>query len=741
MMRFLLGGLLGFCLASHALGQAPAPSFRNDVEPILTRLGCNQGSCHGKGAGQNGFRLSLRGYAPEWDHEWLTREFTARRVNPADPEASLLLRKPSGRTPHEGGVLMRPGSRAYQVLLDWVRAGAPGLVKDEPTVRRVFVEPESRVLKSGQRQPLTVRAEFTDGTTRDVTWLTQFASNDAAVAEVTPDGLVTVRRPGATSIRASYQGLVAVALLTAPFEQPVKAQWYARTNNVIDEHVFRKLHELHIEPSELCGDEVFLRRVFLDTLGVLPTPAEVRTFLADRSADKRAKLIDRVLDRPEFVDFWTLRLADLLQNRKESDHDVRGSKGVRRFHEWLRRQVAINRPWDELARDVLTVRGDTDRAPAIGWYVVTVGESREPHTSSVVASAAQTFLGTRIGCAQCHNHPLEKYTQDDYYHFAGFFSRVRLERKEPKQGPTKLTVSTADPNQNKQPVGVVQPRTHKFLPPRPLDRSPVTIDPGQDPRDALAAWITNPANESFAGAMVNRLWAHFFNVGLVEPVDDLRASNPPSNPALWQALVKEFIAKKYDRKHVMRLILNSRAYQLSATTRPSNANDHRFASHYEARRLPAEVLLDAICQATDVPERFDGYPLGLRAVQMPDPAVKPYFLATFGKSERLTACVCERQAEVTLSHTLHLLNNDGSLRRVRDGQGRLAALLRAKKTDRAIVDELFLVSLGRLPKPSEWSALARHLAGARPGTEFTREVALQEVFWALLNTKEFAFNH
>lgn len=741
MPRTLPGTILALalCAAPAAAQQSRPPSFVNDVVPLLTRLGCNQGACHGKGAGQNGFRLSLRGYAPEWDYNWLTREFDGRRVNVAVPEASLLLRKPLGQAAHEGGKLLAEGGREHRLLLEWVRAGAPGIQKDEPEVRKVAVLPGSQTLKPGQEQQLRVEAEYTDGSRKDVTWLTQFVSNDSGVAEVDAGGKVKMIRPGETAIRAMFMGQAAVVVVTAPHEQAVPAAKYAARNNFIDDHVLAKLAALRIEPSDLCSDEAFVRRVYLDAAGILPMPQEVRDFLADPSPDRRGKLIDRVLERPEFVDFWTHWLADLVQNRKESDHDVRGSKGVRSLHQWLRRQVAANRPWDELARELLTVQGTTDENPAVGYYVVTVGEQRHAENSTAVASVAQTFLGTRVGCAQCHNHPTEKYTQDDYYHFAGFFSRIKLERKEPKDGPTKLVVSHPDPNQNKNPVGVSQPRTGKFLPPRPLDRAKVDVKPGDDPRRPLADWITNPANEHFAGAMVNRVWAHFFHVGLVEPVDDLRASNPPSNPDLWKALVKEFVGKKFDRKHLVRTILNSRAYQLASATTPGNAKDQRFYSHYYVRRLPAEVLLDAASAATGVPERFEGYPVGLRAVQVPDPSVKSYFLTVFGRSERVTACACERQSDVALPHILHLMGGTTYSEKLRATDGRLAELLRAKKSDAEIVDELFLACLARRPKPQELETINRHLRQTDPGE--SRDERLRDLFWALLNSTEFAFNH
>jgi hypothetical protein len=713
------------------------PSFLNDIEPLFTRLGCNQGACHGKGAGQNGFRLSLRGYAPEQDYQWLTREFLGRRLSSAQPEDSLLLRKPLGQAPHEGGKVFSVGSRPHALLLAWLKAGMPGPSKSDPTLRRLEVLPGNRVLRPGQTQQLLVRAEYSDGRRPDVTWLSRFDTNDAGVAEVDAHGLVQVRRPGETAIRASFQGLVAVVIITAPFEQPVDPQRFAQRNNFLDDHVFRKLQSLGIEPSDLCSDSEFLRRAFLDTIGVLPTPDEVRAFLADPRPDRRARLVDHLLRRPEFVDYWALQLGDLLQNRKERDHDVRGVKGVRAFHDWLRQQVARNRPWDELTREVLTATGKSSTQPAVGYFIVTVGE-QQAEQSEVAASVAQAFLGTRIGCARCHNHPLEKYTQDDYYHFAAFFSRIQLERHEAKQGqPTILHIRGQDRNspEARAPVGVVQPRTGQFLAPRPLDRSAVEVRPGTDPRVALAAWITDPKNEYFSGAIVNRVWKHYLGVGLVEPVDDLRASNPPSNPELWQALCRDLVAHHHDLRHLMRLILTSRTYQLSSATRPGNRTDGRFYSHYYARRLPAEVLLDVLSQSTGMAEDFPGYPRGIRAVQMPDPDLRSYFLTLFGRPGRVTACACERSGEVTMPQLLHLLNGDAVVDKMRSNGSRLMVLLQSKKSDTEVLEELFLCTLSRLPTADERAVVARALSKDYRGEVF------YDLFWALLNSKELAFNH
>lgn len=774
------------------------PSFARDVQPLLTKLGCNQGACHGKLAGQNGFRLSLRGYAPEWDHFWITREFSGRRINPTNPIDSLLIQKPLGTKPHAGGRLMTANSREQQVLTDWLKAGAPGPIKDEATVAKLTISPTEHLLKVQQTQPLTVTAEYTDGRQRDVTWLTVFTSNDSAVAEIDRQGVITARRAGETAIVASFDGQVAVAIATIPFGDATSVAELARvqaqslttsaTGTGIDTHVFAKLQALRIEPSAPASDAEFLRRVFLDTIGTLPTADEARAFLADTAADKRAKLIDSLLQRPEFVDFWTLQFADLFQNRKERDHDVRGSKGVRQFHAWLRSQIAANRPWDQLCRELLSAEGSTDDKPAIGYFIVTVGEHGDAERSEVVASVAQAFLGTRIGCAQCHNHPLEKYTQDDYYHFAAFFSRMRFDRKPPEQSATRLFTATSEGmnflrdrenvtrerqtieaslpgttdeakltelkkkheeltrrladlekqlvEQQARKVGVGQPRTGQFLGPQPLDRSPVEIAPGTNPRAVLAQWMTNPSNEFFSGAIVNRLWKHFLGVGLVEPVDDLRATNPPSNPALFQSLQRELVQSGFDLRHVMRRILNSRTYQLTSATTASNANDTRFYSHYIARRLPAEVLLDAVSQTTAVPESFAGYPLGLRAIQLPDPSIGSYFLATFGRSDRVTACACERQGEITLPQLLQMQNGDAILQKIAAADGRLAELLKGTTDDAAAIETLFLTCFSRPPTPAETLSVTNLLTG-----EGTREEKFRDLFWALLNSKEFAFNH
>ena len=766
---------------------ASPPSYQQDVLPILTRFGCNQGACHGKLAGQNGFRLSLRGYAPDWDYDSITHEFFGRRIDRAAPANSLLVTKPAGMSPHGGGKIFEPNSAASMVLTDWIAAGTPGIIPDEPVVQSIAVSPGTQTMHPGETLQLTATAEYSNGQVRDITWLSQFFSNDPSVLEVSSDGLLKCLRSGESVVRVHFQGQVAVTTITSPFEQSVDAQLFAERRSFIDEHVFNKLAVLRIPPSPAAEDAVFVRRVFLDTIGTLPTPTEVQAFLNDQNPGKRTALIDTLLERPEFADYWTLILCDLLQNRKERDHDVRGSKGVRAMQAWVREQVETNRPWDEITRDVITASGDSVSQPQIGYYVVSIGEYRQVEDSEVVASVAQSFLGTRIGCAKCHNHPLERYTQDDYYHFAAYFGRMNFQRQESHKGATALMVATEEEARVQKQIGekearltalledqsnrqgaelealqkqiaelnqqlenerrqleelktriprVRQPRTNQQLAAQPLDRSETNIAPGQDPRELLAQWMTDPGNENFSGSMVNRLWRHFFAVGLVEPVDDLRISNPPSNRELWTALNQEFVSHKYDLRHIMRLILNSRTYQLSSATLKGNASERGFYSHYYVRRLPAEVFLDAISQSTMIPDSFPGYPVGMRAIQLPDSTVASPFLSMFGRSERVTACACERSGDVTLPQLLHLQCGDGLAQKFEDPVGRLKQIMNSFPDDKSAVEQIYLATLSRFPTIEEQASITAAFEGNEQ-----REEAFRDLFWALLNTKEFAFNH
>lgn len=780
---------IALCLCSAQGEEAIAPSFRQDVIPILTKTGCNAGSCHGRLSGQNGFRLSLRGYAPEQDYEWLTSELSSRRIDFAQPAQSLVLRKPLGQVPHEGGRRFTEDSRAAKVLLAWISARAPGPDPAESDASTLELSTDDKTMAVGQTDQLKVIAHWPDGTSRDVTWVAQYFSNDPAVASVDEDGLIKCVSHGATSIRVHFQGIVKTVMVTSPFEAPVDPSLYVAANNEIDRAVFSRLQSLHVPPAPLCDDSTFVRRVYFDLIGTMPTADEVRAFLADSSSDKRSKLADALLQRPEYAEYWALQMSDLLQNRRERDHDVRGAKGTRSMHDWLRQQMAANRHWDDLARDVLTATGDAVANPQIGYYIVLMGEKQNVEESDVADSVAQAFLGTRIGCARCHNHPLERYTQDDYYHFTAFFARTTMKRAEAGKGPTELLSVSRDAfnqyrtveayakqveqaeqellaakgnditasqkkltellkreqeayasveSSKRRPPMVTQPRTGKPMNPQPLDRSVPEIPGVEDARIELAAWITDPKNEAFSSAMANRLWKHFMSVGLVEPVDDFRSSNPPSNPALLKYLSGELAKSSFDLKHVMRLIVNSRTYQLSSETNADNQTDHHYYSHYFARRLPAEVMSDAISEATGMPETFPGYPMGVRAIQLPEPAVNSYFLSLFGRSDRVTACACERSGEITLPQLLHLTNGDDILTRIESPDGRLYKVLSAQPDDAKATEEIFLSVFGRLPADSERKTVEKAISARATDS---RQDVFRDLMWALINSKEFAFNH
>lgn len=753
-------------------------SFLNDVEPILTRFSCNSGGCHGKLAGQNGFRLSLRGYAPDVDYSSIVEEEQGRRVNRLEVEKSLLLLKPTGQLPHGGGKLFDSQAAAYRVLHRWILSGSAAIQSDEKHVTHISVLPHSMESTPGKTHRITVKATYSDDSHRDVTWLAKFHSNDNSIATIDTDGEIVTKRYGEVALVAAYQGQVDTVLMTIPYPAEVDESLFAQRHNLVDIHVFDKLRALHIEPSGPCDDATYIRRVMLDLIGTLPTSAEVKTFLQDNSADKRQQLVDHLLLRPEFIEYWTQQLCDLLQNRRERDNDVRGTKGVRAFHRWIRQQVAANRPWNELVHDVLLATGSSADNPAVGYYIVTVGDATATE-SEVGESVAQAFLGARIGCAKCHNHPLEKYTQDDYYRFIAFFSRVALERPKNKADATTLVMGTKQSVALKRQIDteredlsrlretsdaetaakvsekekliqsleeeltallnslphVTQPRTKQVLSPQPLDRQPLSRELGADPRHELVEWMTHPDNRAFAGSFVNRLWRHFFSIGLVEPVDDLRATNPPSNPALFESLCTEFVQSKFDMRKIMRLLVTSRAYQLSSTTTAANRNDSRFFSHYYVKRLPAAALLDSICQATGVTESFPGEAQGVRAIQLTGPHVDSYFLKTFGRSERITACNCENSTEVTLPQLLHLQNSPALLSKVMAPDGRLLPLVSRSSSDDELLDELYLNTLSRFPTPAERDKLRTSIQSV------DRTESAADLMWALLNSKEFTFNH
>jgi hypothetical protein len=697
----------------------PAPvQFVNHVTAALSKAGCNMGACHGSPSGKAGFRLSLRGYDPALDLETLTKEVFARRTNRLTPDDSLMLRKPVGKVPHEGGIRLAKNSQLYALLRDWIGEGLRSDPDGTPVAQKIQVLPERRVLTDPARnQQLVALAHFSDGTVRDVTSLAVFTSSNEEVGKVSTGGLVEAGASGETAILVRYLDQMATSHITFLKPAPDFVWTNPPENNFVDKHAFAKMKMLHILPADVCSDEEFVRRASLDATGVLPTGHEVKQFLADNDPAKRAKYIDRLLETPEFYDFWTLKLADVLRSNRKTIQE----KGIHVFQRWIRDSLVQNKPFDQFVRELLVAEGNAFKNPAVNYYRV----SRDPQNS--VETTAQLFMGIRIQCAKCHNHPFEKWTQNDYYGLAAFFARVKYK---PGQEPTDEVVYVDRSGE------VTQPRTGQQMPPKFLGGGVAEVAAGQDRRVALANWMTSPENPFFAKATVNRIWFHVMGRGIIDPPDDIRDSNPPSNEELLDALAKDFIANKHSIKHLVRTIMNSRTYQLSAETNKWNKDDVAYFSHATVKMLTAEQLLDAICAATELPEKFAGLPLGKRAIQLPDPEVKHPFLMTFGQPNRELACECERESDSSLSQALQMINGPLVAGKLRDANNRLGKLIAANKSDAEIAQELYFATLSRAPREPELTAIANHIK-ASPD----RRKALEDVHWALLNSKEFLFRH
>ncbi|MBL8867334.1 MAG: DUF1553 domain-containing protein, partial [Planctomycetia bacterium] len=617
-------------------------SFRHHVEPVLTRSGCNSGACHGALAGKGGLKLSLRGYDPESDHFVLTRQALARRIDGSEPENSLLLKKAAKLMPHGGGERLPEGSADYAVMLDWIRSGAPGPSSTDATLAGLEVFPKAALLKPKDALRLVAIAKYSDGTTRDVTRWCKFSSNDDLVAAADEYGVIAVNGHGEAAITANFGTSLATVTVTSPFANAVDDAVFAKSsrNNLIDEHVLAKLKLLRLPPSEPCSDAEFVRRVFLDTCGLLPKPGEVDAFLKDARPDKRAKLIDALLDRPEFVDYWSFKWSDLLlvSSRKLP------APAMWAFYRHIRQGVADNKPWDRFAREIVTASGSTLANGAANYFVI------HKDTTDLVESTTVTFLGTNINCCRCHNHPLEKWTQDQYWAMANLFGRVGLKNGDRAGEVFVQGLPTGD---------ALHQRRGEPMPPTPLDGKPLALGDPLDRREHFADWLVSPANPYFAKAIVNRIWKNYFGRGLVEAEDDLRESNPPSNRELFDAVTKDFVDHKFDVKHLMRTILNSAAYQRSSKPNAMNAADDRYYSRYLVRRLNAEILLDAYSDVSGVPtafnklslgptggERAEGsFPAGTRAMQLPDSLLVSRFLDAFGRADRLQVCSCERTTD------------------------------------------------------------------------------------------------
>ena len=703
----------------------PLPvNFRNQIVPIFTKLGCNGGGCHGKSGGQNGFRLSLLGFYPEDDFEFLRKESRGRRIFPGMPVESLLLKKAVGQSPHGGGKRMETGSYEYNLMVQWIEQGMPWGTDQDPSVVSIRCEPEARVLTRGAKQQIAVIASYSDGSTEDVTRMALFEPNEAELAESSVTGLVsTLDLSGEVAIMARYQGQVSTFRATIPLGADTSR--LPEAANLVDQAVFNKLRLLGIPASEICDDATFLRRVSLDITGVLPTDEEVRTFLAETAPDKRDRLIDRLLDSTAYADHFANKWNFVLRNKKENGED---GPGTQLFHRWIWSRIYDNVPYDQFVREIVTASGDPQINPAVTWYrdVDSVEEQ--------VEDTAQLFLGLRIQCARCHHHPFEKWSQDDYYGMAAFYSRVG-----------KKVIPNASGNMRDRRVfhneGVASssnPRSGKAIRPTGLGSPAYDVPADQDPRVKLADWMTDPQNPFFARSVVNRYWKHFFSRGIVEPEDDMRATNPPSNPELLEGLSQHFIKSGFDLKELVRTICRSRTYQLSALPNDYNASDKQNFSRYYPRRLSAEVLYDAFHQVTDTSEAFGGVPAGTRAMQLADASNATYFLQVFGQPRGDTACECERSTDANLAQSLHLLNGREIQDKIARDNARTARLATdANRSPEERVREIYRWVFAREPAADELEVavryIKRHADNPRRGFE--------DIVWALINTKEFQFNH
>jgi len=706
-------------VVSQLAGQAPPIGFRRDIMPVLSKAGCNMGACHGYSLGKNGFKLSLRGSDAEQDYFAITEEFFSRRINRHNPPSSLTILKPLGDAPHEGGVRFERGGLLHQTLLTWVEQGAPSDLTELLQVESVRIHPEKAVLSPHMQHQLQLIARYSDGSERDVTQLAVYTVNTEGVATVDGTGLVTANELGETAVSARFERIFATASFIVLQPNPDFTPTPIPAGNPIDQFVVEKLNDLKIRPSERCSDEVFLRRVMLDLIGIQPTPDEVRAFLANDSPNKREELIDSLFDRSEFVDQWSLKWGDLLQNSRTHLSDP----AVFAFREWIRSAVQQNMPLDEFARRILTSRGSFTDDPASAYYQV----SKDP--DDTLQRATQVFCGVRMLCAKCHPHPFENWTQADYYGLNSFFNQVAT-KADPRQTGVKNARKVL---LNLTAAHARNPRTGKLQPPRYLGGEEPEIPANTDRRTVYAAWLTTPENPFFARSMANRVWSYFFHRGVIHPVDDLRTTNPAINPKLLDALAEELVNAKFDARRLMRLIVTSETYQRSSISNETNAHDEMNFSRMVPRRVPAEALLDSLLQATGVTENFANAPGGFTAKQLPDANVRNDFLDLFGKPQRMEACECERDFGSNMLQALHLLNGKSILDRVAAGNGRLKKLLAEKSTDEQLVEDLYLWCLARYPTKEE-AAVAVDFLKARPKQ---REQAAQDVMWALLNSRDF----
>ncbi len=707
-------------------------NFPNQIVPIFTKAGCNSGGCHGKASGQNGFKLSLLGFEPMEDYEHLVKEARGRRVFPAAPDNSLLLLKGLGTTPHGGGKRIAADSDDHRLLVRWIAQGMPYGKDTDPKLESVEVLPKQRTMALKSDQQLVVLAKYSDGSVQDVTRSALYEPNDKSMAKAEEDGIVSLfDQPGDVGVMVRYQGKVSVFRATVPLGAKVES--LPKPANFIDEQVFAKLRSIGMPPSPECDDATFLRRVSLDIAGRAPTLDETKKFVADAAPDKRDKLIDSLLASAEYADFFANKWSALLRNKRSKPTDARGNFA---FHSWIRDSMQSNKPYDQFVREVVAASGEIEENPPVAWY----RQVKDPQQQ--LEDTAQLFLGMRLQCAQCHHHPYEKWSQQDYYSFSAFFSQVGRKATAVKDNEMifhKRGVATA-----------VNKKTKQNVKPAGLGATPGEIAPGDDPRLALADWMGSKDNPFFAKALVNRYWKHFFNRGIVEPEDDMRETNPPSNPELLDALAKRFVESGYDMKGLIREMTRSHAYQFSAMPNEFNKNDRQNFSRYYPRRLPAEVLFDAVNHLTNAPSSFPGLPSGTRAIALPDNSfnASSYFLVVFGRPESSSACECERTQEASLAQCLHLLNAKDIQDKLSSNTSRPAQLAADPRADEEKLRELYQVAYSRQADSAEISLARAHLDKPRKAADgkpldaiAAKRQGYEDVLWAILNTKEFLFNH
>lgn len=716
-----------------ALAAEPHVSFTNDVMPVLTKAGCNIGNCHAKaGGGRNGFQLSLFGFEPQDDFEHLTKEDRGRRLSPAVPEQSLILKKASGQLPHGGGVRFSTTSPEYALLRDWIRQGAPRDKPETPLLVSFEIQPVRGTVPRQSQQQLTAIAKYSDGTTRDVTPLAIYESNDPAMVEVTTHGLVKASEiTGKAAVMVRYQGKVAVFSASIPLGAPVEQLPPSR--NFIDDQVFANLKVIGVPPSPLCDDATFLRRVSLDIAGRLPTAEETAKFLASADANKRDLVIEDLLKSPDYADFFANKWTALLKNRRDDASDTISNFA---FHAWVRDSLLANKPYDQLVRELLAATGTVIGNPPVAWY------KRVKEPKQQLEDVAQLFLGVRMQCAQCHHHPFERWSQDDYYSFSAFFSQVGR-KPSATRGEDLIFHKRGIATANNMKTGLP-------LKPAALGDAIPAITADEDPRLKLADWMSTPQNPFFAKALVNRYWKHFFHRGLIEPEDDIRDTNPPTNPELLAALEKHFIESHFDLKELVRVITRSHAYQLSAMPNEHNLVDRQNYSRYYPRRLQAEVLLDAIDRLSGTQTDFANLPAGTRAVALPDNSYNrsSQFLRVFGRPEAESVCECERVQSSSLAQSLHMINSGELRAKLTSPTGRAERLAKEEKPAEDKIREVYLVAFSREPRSDEWKHALEFLAEPRLNdagqpidTQQAARENFQDLLWALMNTKEFLFNH